>query len=113
MEKIIEIAREIGLLIRDTDIYKRYERAGRMLGSDRPASEKLDRYYTSSGEIETRKKMGDIVEQYEILELESLRDEINRSPVILEYLKCEKEYAELLILIQKEIRSNEEQGNQL
>jgi cell fate (sporulation/competence/biofilm development) regulator YlbF (YheA/YmcA/DUF963 family) len=107
MDKILETAREIGLLIRETDIFKRYSRAGQDLNADKASSDILDRLYTLTSEIDARNKMGDIIEEFEKQELESLKDRVSGSPLILNFLKAEKEYADLLIRIQEELKSNE------
>ncbi|HOO73301.1 MAG TPA: YlbF family regulator [Spirochaetota bacterium] len=103
MEAILEKAREIGMLIRETGIYKRYSETSRALEKDPQSSLLLEKLYSLSRELQERRAYGDIIEDYEERELNETTEEVNSNTIILEYLKAQKEYGDFLIRIQQEI----------
>ena len=103
MEAILKKAGEIGMLIRDTGVYKRYSESSRALEKDPQSALLLEKLYTLSRELQERRAYGDIIEDYEEQELNEITEKVNSNIIIVEYLKAQKEYGDFLIRIQQEI----------
>ena len=47
--------------------------------------------------------MGDIIEKFEIENIKSMSAMVSDNEIIMQYLKAQQEYLDLIILIQKEL----------
>ncbi len=105
MEEILNAANELGLLIRETGVYKKYSENLRNLESDRESRDLLEKYVAKSESIRERELAGDIIEQYERQELEELNGLVNGNSIIMAYLETERAYYTLLADIQDELQN--------
>jgi cell fate (sporulation/competence/biofilm development) regulator YlbF (YheA/YmcA/DUF963 family) len=107
IEEILEKAREIGLLIQDTDTYRQYRQANLALERDGASCALLERYYELSRRLDERRSLGDIISDYEEQEAAALREEVNGNDRVMTFLLAQKAYADFLMLIQQEIGESE------
>jgi cell fate (sporulation/competence/biofilm development) regulator YlbF (YheA/YmcA/DUF963 family) len=103
MEKILVSAEELGRLIRSTDIYNNYERKNGLLRADGEAARILDEFIRLSENIRQRQGAGDIIENFEMDAIKELAARASSNKVIREYLEAQKDYLDLLMLIQNQI----------
>jgi cell fate (sporulation/competence/biofilm development) regulator YlbF (YheA/YmcA/DUF963 family) len=104
-EKILENASELGSLIMGTDVYSDYRQKLDTLDKDREARDLFDQFLQIFKGIVSRQEGGDIIEQHVLDNLQEVSDRVMETEVIVEYLKAEKKYLELLESIQKELVS--------
>ena len=103
MEDILKKADELGRLIRDTDTYRDFRHAYGLLHADEEAAKLLDDFIKISKYIRDRQEMGDIIEKFEIENIKSMSSTVSENGTIMQYLKAQQEYLDLIQLIQKEL----------
>jgi cell fate (sporulation/competence/biofilm development) regulator YlbF (YheA/YmcA/DUF963 family) len=103
MESILQKAEELGRLIRETDIYRDYQRASGLLNADDEAKKLFDDFIKVSKYIRDRQEMGDIIEKFEIENIKSMSAMVSENDVIRNYLDAQQEYLDLILNIQKEL----------
>lgn len=103
MEEILTKAEELGRLIRETDTYRDFQSASEALHADADAGKLLDDFIKVSNYIRDRQEMGDIIEKFEIENVKSMSAMVSDNDIIMQYLKAQQEYLDLIILIQKEL----------
>jgi cell fate (sporulation/competence/biofilm development) regulator YlbF (YheA/YmcA/DUF963 family) len=103
METILHKAEELGRLIRETDIYRDYQRESETLNSDAEAKKLFDDFMKISKYVSDRQEMGDIIEKFEIENIKSMSTLVSGNDVIMRYMKAQQEYLELILMIQKEL----------
>ncbi len=103
MEEILKKAEELGRLIRDTDTYRDFQHAAELLHADKDAEKLLDEFITISKYIRDRQEMGDIIEKFEIENIKSMSETVSGNEMIMQYLKAQQEYLDLILIIQKEL----------
>lgn len=103
IDDIFNKANELGLLIQGTDVYRNYREMADAMAMDERASKMLDTYEKRLRELDERKRIGDIIESYELEEVRDLADDIEKNELIMRYLAAKREYAVLLERIQQSI----------
>ncbi len=103
MEEILKKAEELGRLLRETDIYRDFQDASGRLHADADAEKLLDDYIKVSKYIRERQEMGDIIEKFEIENIKSMSSLVSDNEMIMQYLRAQQEYLDLILLIQKEL----------
>lgn len=103
IDAILTKAEELGRLIRDTTIYRNYIAQSEQLNADGDAVKLFEEYMALSRSIKERQDMADIIERYEFDNLEHLAGLVSESDAIMNFLKAQQEYLELLTRIQKEL----------
>lgn len=107
MEEILIKADELGSLIRKTEIYLDFQRISDLLAADSDAAQLFKEFQYVSSSLKERQNRGDIIEKYEMDELKSLLDLMSVNDLIMQYVKAQKEYLNLLLKIQDEISIGE------
>ncbi len=107
MEEILALADELGNLIKNTEIYQNYQYISSLLQADPEATKLFNEYMQLSSSLQGRQSRGDIIEKYETENLKNILDLISANDLIMQYLKAQQEYLNLLIQIQNEISNNE------
>jgi cell fate (sporulation/competence/biofilm development) regulator YlbF (YheA/YmcA/DUF963 family) len=103
MEEILKKAEELGRLIRDTDIYRDFQRASESLHADADADKLFDDFIKISKYVSDRQEMGDIIEKFEIENIKSMSEMVSGNDMIVRYMKAQQEYLDLILMIQKEL----------
>lgn len=103
MEKILETANEIGLLIKDTGVYKNFYNAKEELASSSEDSRIFDEYLRTADEIKTRQDTGDIIEKFEFENFKELSASASESVLIKNFIAARNEYLDLLSAVQQAI----------
>jgi len=112
MREILDKANDLGLLIRETDIYRRFRDITEELENEPGIKGKLDNYYRSAEDLKKREDLGDIIEKYEIEEFEEMSSAIAENELIVRYLSAKNEYIKLLTDIQKSVREDDFTGDE-
>jgi len=107
MEEILVKADELGSLIRKTEIYRDFQRTSDMLAADPDAEQLFKEFLYVSGSLNERQNRGDIIEKYEMDELKNLLDLMSVNDLIMQYVKAQNDYLNLLLKIQDEISFGE------
>ena len=107
MEEIMAKADELGRLIRNTEIYKNFQRLSGLLRADPDAANFFDEYLRLSGSIKERQDRGDTIESYEMEHLKNMRDLISANELILRYTEARQDYLDLLVEIRNQISDSD------
>ena len=103
MDEILNTANELGLLIKETEIYSTFQGLFSQLESD-PASQKLLQEYLQVKEnLHQQELTGNASEIHEIDKLKRLYDLVSANRVILDFLDARDSYINLLSEIQNSI----------
>ncbi len=102
MEEILELAAELGRMIRDTGPGRRFIGASERLRSEPGSLALLEKFSSLEGELRRRREIGDIIEGFEIEAHDEMASAVAKNGMIMEFLEARKEYLELLELIQGE-----------
>jgi cell fate (sporulation/competence/biofilm development) regulator YlbF (YheA/YmcA/DUF963 family) len=103
MEEILAKAEELGRLIKNTGIYRNFQRSYGMLQKDPDATALFKEYLRVSGMMKERQDLGDTIEKYEVEQYKNLMDMITADDLIMDYLNAQQEYLDLLVEIQNQI----------
>ncbi len=108
MEEILQKANELGLMIKGTELYKRYEEISEKLEKDADARKLLEDYIQVSDEMYRKEHSGAAIEVEEKKKLQEMNEKISESQLIKEYLATQTYFLNLMMQIQKVI--NEPKG---
>lgn len=108
MEEILKKANELGLMIKGTDVYRRFEELAKQLEADEEARNLLEEYAKVSQEYHEKEQSGASIEVEEKQRVQDLNDKISESQLIKEYIATNTYYLNMLMQIQKAI--SEPQG---
>lgn len=103
MEEILELAGELGRMIRDTGPGRRFRQATERLKSEPESLDLLESYSSLDGEMRRRREIGDIIEGFEMEAYDEMASVVAKNASIMEFLEARHEYLELLELIQSEL----------
>jgi cell fate (sporulation/competence/biofilm development) regulator YlbF (YheA/YmcA/DUF963 family) len=103
MEEILELAGELGRMIRDTGPGRRFLVASERLKSEPESMALLENYASLEGELRRRREIGDIIEGFELEDHDEMASAVAKNELIMEFLEARKEYLELLEMIQEEL----------
>lgn len=103
MEELIKKANELGLMIKGTEIYKRYEDVGKKLESDADSRKLLEEYAAISEEMYQKENSGGAIEVAEKQKFEDLHEKVSGNQLIKEYIATQSYFMNLMMQIQKAI----------
>ncbi len=93
---IIEKARDLAGAIREHDLTKRYNDCRAGMNGDRKARDLHSRLVAMGREINERIARGETVGPESSSEYEFMRQELEGSPLVKDYIQSQKEYLDLL-----------------
>lgn len=96
MKEILEKANELGLLIKGTKAYNRFEDLNKMVENDREASLLLKKYNEVAETLQQKQGAGFTLEKYEQEKFREISGAVASNDLLLEYLKAREVYIELL-----------------
>ncbi len=108
MEEILKKANELGLMIKGTEIYKRFDELTKKLEGDAEAKKLLEDYAQYSEEMHRKEKSGSVIEVEEKQKLEELTEKVSQNQLIKEFVATQTYYLNMTLQIQKAI--NEPEG---
>jgi cell fate (sporulation/competence/biofilm development) regulator YlbF (YheA/YmcA/DUF963 family) len=107
MDEIIKKANELGLMIKGTEVYARFEELSNKLEADEKSRDLLEEYAIASQEFHEKEEAGAPIEVAEKKMFQELNDKISQNQLIKEYIATNTYYMNLLMMIQKVISEPE------
>ncbi len=103
MEAILEKANELGLMIKGTDLYRRFEELSKKLDADAEARNLLEEYAKFSEEMHEKEKSGGVIEVHEKQRLQEFAEKVSESQLIKEYIATQTYFLNLMMQVQRTI----------
>lgn len=107
MEEIIKKANELGLMIKGSDLYKRYVDLSKKLEADKEARRLLEEYSEFASGYHEKEEKGGTIEVEEKKKLEDFNERMAKNDLIREFLATNSYYMNLMLLIQQAITEPE------
>ena len=107
MEEILKKSNELGLLIKGTEIYQRFEELSSKLEADSDARNLIETYANANNNMIEKEKTGEVIDVAEKNELQELVEKVNENQLIKEYIATQSYYMNMLMQIQKAISEPE------
>jgi cell fate (sporulation/competence/biofilm development) regulator YlbF (YheA/YmcA/DUF963 family) len=101
MEEILKKANELGLMIRGTEIFRRFDELSKKLEADNEARSLLEKYAALSDEIHDKELSGEAVNPEDKKALEDMSEKLSKSILVKEYIATQSYYVNMLMQIQK------------
>jgi cell fate (sporulation/competence/biofilm development) regulator YlbF (YheA/YmcA/DUF963 family) len=105
MEEILKKANELGLLIKGSELYRRFNELSSMLDSNPQAKALLDEYIEYSGTVLMKEEQGAPVEVAEKQKLEEIGKKVTENDLIKEYIATQTYFFNLLTQVQNIINN--------
>ncbi len=109
MEEILKKANELGLMIKDSDLYRRFSELSKNIEADQAARTLLEQYISFSEKLMEKEEKGLAIEVDEKKKLEDLGKQVSESNLIKEYIATQTYFFNLLMKVQEII--NNPQGD--
>jgi len=103
MEEILQKANELGLMIKGSDIYKRYEELVKKIEADENARKLLEEYIKLSEELYQKEANGGVVEVEDKKKLQDITQKVSESQLIKEFIATQTYYVNMMMQIQNAI----------
>jgi cell fate (sporulation/competence/biofilm development) regulator YlbF (YheA/YmcA/DUF963 family) len=99
MEEILKKADELGMLIKDTDVYIEFERLNNEVEDDKEASLLLKKYNEIAETIKKKQERGFTIEKFEQERFKEISVAVTSNAMLLKYIKARDRYLVLLMNI--------------
>lgn len=109
MEEILAKANELGIIIKDTEDYIKFEGLNDEVENDNEASLLLKKYNEIAESIQQKQAGGFSLEKFEQERFRELSGAVASNELLLKYLKAREVYIELLMNIHKALSSGGDQ----
>ena len=103
MKEILEKANELGLMIKGTDIYKRFAELSKQLDGDADARNLLEEYAKLSDAIHDKETQGAVIEVEEKQKFQECAERASQSQLIKEYAATQTYFLNMMMQVQKAI----------
>src|SRR6056297_1734778 len=107
MEGIISRANELGLMIKGTDVYKRYVEVVKKLEENPESRKLLEEFAQLSETVQQKEGTGQPVEVEEKQKIEELSAKVSEDELLKEFITAQSYYMNLMMMIQKAISEPE------
>ncbi len=107
MEEILKKANELGLMIKGSDLYRRFSELSKKLEADQSARSLLEEYLSHSERLMEKEEKGLPIEVEEKKQLEELGKKVSESDLIKEYIATQTYFFNLLMKVQEIINNPE------
>ncbi len=107
MEEIISRANELGLMIKGTDVYKRYVEVVKKLEQNPESRKLLEEFAQLSETVQQKEGTGQPVEVEEKQKIEELSAKVSEDELLKEFITAQSYYMNLMMMIQKAISEPE------
>lgn len=103
MEEILQKATELGELIKESDISKKYHELFDQLKNNDEAKNLLEEFTKISNLISEKEKVLEPVETWEKEKLQKLAQKVSDSDLLRSFIESQAEFMEFMLTIQKTI----------
>lgn len=103
MEEILQKANELGLMIKGSDIYRRYEELVKKVEADANSKKLLEDYIKLSEEIYQKESSGGVIEVEEKQKLQDMSQTVSENQLIKEFIATQTYYVNMMMQIQNAI----------
>ena len=107
MEEILIKADELGILIKNTDVYMEFENLNNEVENNKEASLLLKKYNEIAETIQQKQESGFLIEKFEQERFKEAGLAVASNAILLKYIKARDRYMELLMEIHNAL-SNED-----
>ena len=107
MDEIRKTAKELGMMIRNTTVFRDYDKYRRELENNPELSGLLSDYEVRAGILSMRQKSGETLAPFEIEEIREITQRINEEDQIMQYLNAREQYLGLIMKVQEELKKTE------
>jgi cell fate (sporulation/competence/biofilm development) regulator YlbF (YheA/YmcA/DUF963 family) len=101
MDEILKKANELGLMIRGTEIFRRFDELSKKLEADEESRSLLEKYAALSDEIHDKELSGEAINPEDKKALEDMSGKLSKSVLVKEYIATQSYYVNMLMQIQK------------
>lgn len=103
MEEILNKANELGLMIKGTELFQRFEELRKELAADEEAKKILDEYAKNSEVIMKKEQAGEPIEVEEKEKIQELTEKVTANELLKEFIATQSYYMNMLMMVQKAI----------
>jgi cell fate (sporulation/competence/biofilm development) regulator YlbF (YheA/YmcA/DUF963 family) len=103
MEEILKKANELGLMIKGTEIVKRFEDLSKKLEEDKESKDLLEEYINIMKEYQDKESKGAVIEVSEKDKVKELSEKVSENQLIKEYIATQTYYINMMLQIQQAI----------
>ncbi len=107
MEEIVKKANELGLMIKGSEVFSRFEVISKKIEADSEAKSLLEEYAKFSQEYQEKEASGTAIDVEEKQKLQDMNDKLSENELIKEYIATNSYYINMMMLIQKAISEPE------
>ncbi len=107
MEEIIKQANDLGLMIKGTDVYKRYVEVVQKLDKEEESRNLLEEFIKLNEQVQQKEYSSQPVEVEEKQKLEELSAKVSENELLKEFISAQTYYMNLMMQIQKAISEPE------
>jgi len=100
MEEILRKANELGLMIKGSELYRRFNELSEKLEADAESKKLLDEYISYSGSLMEKEEKGQPIEVEEKKKLEDIGTRVSGNDLIKEYIATQTYFFNLLMQVQ-------------
>ena len=104
MEEILQAASELGLMIKETDIYQSFAQVSAKVNEDDEALVLLQEYSRTAEEIQAREKTGQPVEVFEKDRFQELVEALKANALLMEFIEHRDRYIAFLSSVQNALK---------
>ncbi len=106
MEEIFSRASELGSLIKETEVYIKFEQLNKQVDDDKEASLLLKKYNEIAETIQQKQDAGFSLEKFEQERFKDISMAVASNELLMRYLKARELYIEMLMKIHDTLSSN-------
>ncbi len=103
MEDILRTANELGLMIKGTELYRRYEEVSRKLDADPPSRALLEEYASLSEAMYMKEEQGAPIEPADKKNLQELSEKVSANQLLKEFIATQSYFMNLMMQVQNAI----------
>ncbi len=104
MDKVLKAANELGLMIKETDVYRAFTAASTAVEADEEGSKLLQEYSRVAEELQRKEDSGVPIEVFEKEQFQKLVEAVQESDLLVKFLESRNRYIEFLALVQNAIQ---------
>ena len=107
MKEILETATELGLLIKDTDVWKNFDEISQILEENSESKNLMNEFNAITEEHHRRRTAGDIIESYEEKNRLEIMEKVKSDPILTKYITAREDYINMLTEIQEAMKNDD------
>jgi len=107
MKEILETATELGLLIKDTDVWKNFDEMSQILEENTESKNLMNEFNIITEEHHRRRTAGDIIESYEEKNRLEIMEKVKSDSILTKYITAREDYINMLTEIQEAMKNDD------